>query len=87
MGNAWSYTEPTMQTINISSFRTNCLSLLDNLGPEGILITKHGRPIALITPASSSCADLIGSMQDKIKIHGDIFSTSENWLAAGRKRR
>jgi hypothetical protein len=30
--------------MNVSTFKQHCLALLDNLSPEGILITKHLRP-------------------------------------------
>ena len=31
-----------MREINASKFRARCLSLLDHLGPDGIVVTKHG---------------------------------------------
>ena len=49
-----------MERINASKFKEQCLALLDNLDPEGIIITKHGKPVARLIPASSDCADLIG---------------------------
>jgi prevent-host-death family protein len=70
-----------VQTINASKFKEQCLSLLENLDPEGIVITKHGKPLARLIPASSDCAELIGSMKDKIKVHGDILSTGLKWNA------
>ncbi len=70
-----------MQKINASKFKEQCLMLLDNLDPEGILITKHGKPVARLVPASSNCAELIGSMKDKIQIHGEILSTGIKWNA------
>ena len=70
-----------MQTINASKFKEQCLALLENLDPEGIVITKHGKPVARLIPASSSCADLIGSMKGKIQVHGDILSTGLKWNA------
>jgi len=48
---------------------------------EGIVITKYGKPVARLVPASSSCADLIGSMKNKIRVHGKIFSTQTKWDA------
>lgn len=71
----------TMTTMNVSKFKEQCLSLLENLDPEGIVITKHGKPVARVIPSSSDCADLIGSMKDQIKIHGDILSTGIKWNA------
>jgi len=70
-----------MQKINASKFKEQCLSLLENLNPEGILITKHGKPVARLVPASSDCAGLIGSMKDKIKVRGNILSTGVKWDA------
>lgn len=70
-----------MQTINASKFKEQCLSLLENLDPEGIVITKHGKAVARVIPASSDCADLIGSMKGKIKIHDNILSTGIKWDA------
>jgi len=70
-----------MQKINASKFKEQCLALLENLEPEGIIVTKHGKPIARVIPANSDCAELIGSMKDQIQIHGDIFSTGINWDA------
>ena len=70
-----------VQTINASKFKEQCLSLLENLGPEGIVITKHGKPVARLIPASSDCASLIGSMKGKIQVHGNILSTGIKWNA------
>jgi len=70
-----------MREINASKFKEQCLSLLDNLDNEGIVITKRGRPVAKLVPLGRGCAHLIGSMKGKIKIRGDIFSTGIRWHA------
>lgn len=70
-----------MNQINASKFKEQCLALLDHLGPEGLIITKHGKPVARLTPVASSCADLIGSMKGKIRIKGDLLSTGIGWNA------
>ncbi|MEO8724568.1 MAG: type II toxin-antitoxin system prevent-host-death family antitoxin [Acidobacteriaceae bacterium] len=70
-----------MQTINASKFKEQCLSLLENLDSDGILVTKHGKPVARVVPANTGCADLIGSMKDRIKIKGNILSTGIEWDA------
>jgi prevent-host-death family protein len=70
-----------MQKINASKFKEQCLSLLENLEPDGLLITKHGKPVARLVPASLDCAELIGSMKNKIQIHGEILSTGIEWDA------
>jgi len=44
-------------------------------------VTKHGKPVARLIPADSVCRELIGSMKDKIRIHGGILSTGIGWDA------
>jgi prevent-host-death family protein len=67
--------------INASKFKEQCLAILDNLEPEGIVITKHGKPVARLIPEESSCAGLIGSLRGKMKITGDLMSTGLSWDA------
>lgn len=70
-----------MMCINASKFKEQCLSILDNLDPEGVVITKHGKPVARLIPDGSDCAGLIGSMTGKIAVIGDIMSTELSWNA------
>jgi prevent-host-death family protein len=70
-----------MQEISVSKFKEQCLSLLDRLEPEGLVITKHGKPVARVIPAATECASLIGSMKGKIKISGNVFTTGLHWNA------
>ena len=65
----------TMRRISASKFKEQCLSLLDDLSAEGIVITKRGKPVAKVIPIASGCAALIGSMKGKLKIKGDLLST------------
>ncbi len=67
--------------ISASKFKEQCLSLLDNIAPEGIIVTKHGKPVARLLPVDSGCASLIGSMKGKVKASGDVFSTGIRWNA------
>ncbi len=67
--------------ISTSEFKDQCLSLLDNIPPEGIIVTKHGKPVARLLPVDSGCASLIGSMKGKVKASGDVFSTGIRWNA------
>jgi antitoxin (DNA-binding transcriptional repressor) of toxin-antitoxin stability system len=52
---------------------------LDQLDADGLVITKHGKPVARVLPYDSQDADLIGSLKHKITIRGDIFSTGVRW--------
>ena len=61
---------------------TNWSTLLtSHVNPEGIVITKHGKPVARIIPENAGCAALIGSWKGRIKVKGDLLSTGARWNA------
>jgi prevent-host-death family protein len=70
-----------MRSIAAAKFKQQCLALLDSVGPEGIVITKHGRPVARLVPFQRATADLIGSLKDRIRITKDIMTTGVVWHA------
>ena len=70
-----------MKTIGAAKFKEQCLSLLDRLDADGLIVTKHGKPVARVVPYDRQCADLIGSLRDKIRIRGDIMTTGLRWDA------
>ena len=70
-----------MREVNASSFKAQCLSLLDELSPEGLTITKRGKPIAKLMPISSDCGGLIGILKGTLTYQGDVFSTGAQWNA------
>lgn len=70
-----------MRSMNVSEFREQCLSLLEHLPADGVLITKRGEPVARLVPVKQNNADLIGRLAGVLKVEGDIFSTGEPWDA------
>ena len=68
-----------MKTIGAAKFKEQCLALLDRLDVEGLVVTKHGKPVARVIPYDQQCADLIGSLREKIKVRGDILTTGARW--------
>jgi prevent-host-death family protein len=72
-----------MKRVAAAKFKEQCLAILDQLGPEGIVITKHGRPVARLLPAERASADLIGSLRGRIRVRGDVLSTGVKWDAGG----
>ena len=70
-----------MKSVPAARFKEQCLSLLDQVGPDGIVITKHGKPVAKVVPIHTDTAKLIGSFKGKIKIKGNILSTGVKWDA------
>jgi antitoxin (DNA-binding transcriptional repressor) of toxin-antitoxin stability system len=76
-----------VNSISASRFKERCLFLLGRLDDQGIVITKHGKPVAKVVRIESSADNLIGALKGKLKIKGDIFSTSERWNALSKRPR
>ena len=72
-----------MKKLAAAKFKEQCLSILDHLEPDGLVITKHGKPVARILPAERASADLIGAFRGRIQVKGDIQSTGVTWEAHG----
>jgi prevent-host-death family protein len=71
----------TLKKIAAAKFKAQCLALLDQVDPDGLVITKHGKPVARLIPFASDSASLIGSLAGKLKIKGEILSTGVDWDA------
>lgn len=71
----------SQHTIGAAQFKEKCLALLDSVTPEGIVITKHGKPVAKLIPIQSESAELLGALAGKLEIKGDILSTGSTWDA------
>lgn len=70
-----------MTRMGAARFKEQCLAVLDHLEEEGIIITKHGKPVAKLIPIDTQSISLIGSLKGKIKVKGDIHSTGLEWDA------
>lgn len=70
-----------MKTVAAAKFKENCLYLLDHLDPDGIVVTKHGRPVAKVLPIERTSGELIGALRGRIEIRGDLESTGLTWEA------
>jgi prevent-host-death family protein len=70
-----------MKKVAAAKFKSQCLSLLDHLDDEGIVVTKHGKPVARVLPMATASAELIGSLRGKIRVNGDLMSTDVRWNA------
>ena len=63
-----------MKMIEAGKFKEQCLALLDDLDAEGLIVTKHGKPVAHVVPYESHAADLIASLSHKVEVKGDVFT-------------
>ncbi len=70
-----------MKTMGAAKFKEQCLSVLDRVDLDGVVITKHGKPVAKLVPISTDGAALIGSLKGKLRIRSDILSTNLDWDA------
>ena len=70
-----------MKEIGAAKFKEQCLALLDQLDADGLIVTKHGKPVARVVPYDSQGTDLIGSLRHKMEVRGNIFTTSLYWDA------
>ena len=70
-----------MKEIAAAKFKEQCLAILDNVGEEGLVITKHGKPVAKLIPIRAESASLIGSLAGRMNINGDLLSTGSSWNA------
>ena len=70
-----------MKRIGAAKFKEQCLALLDQLDAEGLVVTKRGKPVARVLPYESQEGDLIGSLRNKLKVKGNIFTTGLRWDA------
>lgn len=67
------------QTLGVAEFKARCLELLEDVGRRGdeLIITKRGKPIAIVSPIRPEAEDLKGRYAGRAKIIGDIVSV--NW--------
>ena len=70
-----------MKRIGAAKFKEQCLALLDQLDADGLVVTKHGKPVARVVPYDNEGAELIGSLRHKISVRGDLFTTGIRWDA------
>ena len=56
-------------------FKAKCLKLMDEVAVTGeeLVITKRGKPVARLVPATEERPSLFGSMKGTVNILGDIF--------------
>ncbi len=61
------------KTVPAAEFKAHCLSLLDEVAATGkeLIVTKHGRPVAVVAPAVEPAAD---SLAGSIVRQGDLIS-------------
>ena len=68
--------------IQAGIFKAQCLHLLDVVKNthKGLIITKHGKPVAQLIPLEEKKERLFGKLAGSVKIVGDIIQPiDEEW--------
>jgi prevent-host-death family protein len=72
-----------MGEIPAGQFKTHCLTVIDQVQQSGepVVITKHGKPVAKLTPIPEQEDDIFGFMTGKGTIVGDVMNSTapEDW--------
>ena len=70
----------------VSDFKARCLEVLERVRRRGdeIVLTKHGEPIARVTPIRRGDTPLRGMMRGRMAIKGDIVAVdwADEWESA-----
>jgi prevent-host-death family protein len=74
----------TPKAISATEFKARCLDLMNSVERTGcsVIVTKRGRPVAMLAPVRARRTSAYGFMKGRIKILGDITSpVDERWDA------
>ena len=72
------------ERIGAGEFKTHCLKLIDrvNQTKKPITITKHGKPMAKLTPIEDKAYSLFGCLKNTVEIKENIVKgLGETWDA------
>mgnify|MGYP001546228592 CR=1 FL=1 len=71
-----------MKTISASQFKAKCLALLDEVASthERLVVTKHGKPVAYLSPYEESKEKATNPLKGSIVFEKDLISPiDEDW--------
>lgn len=73
-----------MKKMAAGFFKTNCLAVMDEvyMKREAIVITKHGKAVAMLVPVQSETDEIFSFLAGKGTIEGDVVSPAvshEEW--------
>lgn len=71
-----------MKTIPAGAFKARCLAIMDEVQArrEGVLVTKHGKPVAKLVPADEEVDGIYNFLRGKGEITGDLLGPAiDDW--------
>jgi prevent-host-death family protein len=65
-----------MKVMAAGAFKTNCLAVMDEVQAkrQTVVITKHGKPVAKLVPASADKDGIYNFLAGKGAVAGDVVS-------------
>jgi len=65
-----------VKSIPAGEFKAKCLKILDEVAEtrEPVVVTKFGKPVAMIVPARREKVELRGALKGSVLWEGDIIS-------------
>lgn len=65
-----------MKKMAAGFFKTNCLAVMDEVYAkrETVVITKHGKPVAMLVPVQDETDEIFNFLAGKGTIAGDVVS-------------
>lgn len=72
------------RTIQVSAFRDQCLRLMDEINETGesVVVTKHGKPVVVVSAAQRPVTGFVGLMAGVTRIFDDLEAPAippEEW--------
>jgi prevent-host-death family protein len=63
-------------TVSAANFKARCLELMDRVARTGrsVVVTKRGRPVAVLSPVHQRRGSAYGFMKGRIEILGDLVA-------------
>jgi prevent-host-death family protein len=73
-----------LKTIPAGAFKAKCLAIMDEVRAkhETVVVTKHGKPVAMLVPVRAQGDDIFGFMVGKGSIAGNVVAPAlspEEW--------
>jgi prevent-host-death family protein len=67
-----------MRRMAAAQFKARCLAVMDEVSQSGrpVVITKHGKPVVKLVPASDGEDEIFGALAGIARITGDLETTA-----------
>jgi antitoxin (DNA-binding transcriptional repressor) of toxin-antitoxin stability system len=77
--------EGGMKIMGAGSFKSKCLAVMDEVQAkrETVLITKHGKAVAMLVPVNTGRDEFYNFLADKGSVAGDVVSPAISAKAWG----